>query len=167
MMIEIKSRLSGSVLFSLETESLKLCVEAAVKGGAYLGGADLRGAYLGGAYLGGADLGGADLRGAYLGGAYLSGAKLQAKDGTCLLLVGERPCLQIGPIGSRADYLIAFITDHGVYIRAGCFWDTLAVFKDAVCTTHGTTNHAIEYAASTALIEYHAQLWTPDSTEAR
>ncbi len=58
---EIKARGTAAVLFSLETESLKLCVEAAVKGGAYLRGAD----------LGGACLGGADLRGAHLRGAYL------------------------------------------------------------------------------------------------
>ena len=31
MKFEIKSRWNGSVLFSLETESLKLCVEAAIK----------------------------------------------------------------------------------------------------------------------------------------
>jgi uncharacterized protein YjbI with pentapeptide repeats len=51
MKFEIKHRFSGSVLFSLETESLKLCVEAAVTSGAnlsgaYLTGADLRGANL-------------------------------------------------------------------------------------------------------------------------
>ena len=59
MKIEIKSRWTGSVLFSLETEILKLCLEAAVKQGA-----DLRGADLQGADLRGADLRGADLRGA-------------------------------------------------------------------------------------------------------
>jgi len=74
MLFEIKHRFSGSVLFSLETESLKLCVEAAVKGGADLGCAYLRGAYLGSADLGGAYLGGADLRSAYLRGADLGSA---------------------------------------------------------------------------------------------
>ena len=64
MRFEIKNRFTGSVLFSLETNSMKLCVEAAVKSGADLVGAYLRGAYLVGAYLGDADL-----RGAYLGGA--------------------------------------------------------------------------------------------------
>ena len=63
MKFEIKHRVNGSVLFSLETESIKLCVQAAVNGGADLRGADLRGAHLGDAYLGGAYLGGADLRG--------------------------------------------------------------------------------------------------------
>ena len=59
MLYEIKHRFTGTVLFSLETESLKLCVQAAVKAEAYLLGADLLGADLGGADLGGADLGGA------------------------------------------------------------------------------------------------------------
>ena len=90
-LFDIKHRFSGEVLFKLETESLKLCVEAAVKGrtdlcdadlrdadlrGADLRGADLRGADLRGADLRGADLRDADLRGAYLGGAYLGGADL-------------------------------------------------------------------------------------------
>ena len=50
-MFEIKNRLTGAVLFSLETTSLKLCIEAAIKSRADLGGADLRGAYLGSAKI--------------------------------------------------------------------------------------------------------------------
>ena len=95
MKFEIKSRWNGEVLFSLETESLKLCLEAAVKSradlsGANLSGADLSGANLSGADLSGADLSGADLSaadlsgaylsGAYLSGAYLSGANLSGPD---------------------------------------------------------------------------------------
>jgi len=41
MKVEIKHRFNGSVLFSLECESLKICVEAAVKAGANLAGANL------------------------------------------------------------------------------------------------------------------------------
>ena len=59
MTIEIKSWMTGGVLFSLETESLKLCVEAAVKSRADLTGANLTGAYLRGAYLTDANLTGA------------------------------------------------------------------------------------------------------------
>ena len=77
MKFEIKHRVTGAVLFELECGSLKLCVEAAVKQGAYLRGAYLQGAYLRGAYLRGAYLQGADLRGADLHGAYLHGADLQ------------------------------------------------------------------------------------------
>ena len=60
MKFEIKSRFDSSILFSIETDSLKLAVELGIKQGAYLGGANLRGA----------DLEGADLGGAYLEGAY-------------------------------------------------------------------------------------------------
>ena len=80
MKYEIKQRFTGVVLFSLETESLKPCVEAAVKSKANLGGANLVDADLGGANLGGADLGGADLVGANLRGANLGGANLGGAD---------------------------------------------------------------------------------------
>jgi len=131
MKFKIKARFDGAPLFSLETESMKLCVEAAVKSGAYLYGADLTGAYLTGA------------------------------DGTKLTLVGDRPFLQIGPLGSRNAYLLAFITDGGVYVRAGCFFDTLAAFWKAVRKEHKRNVHAREYATAIAMIETHAKLWAP------
>ena len=78
------------MIFSLETESLKLCIEAAIKSEANLREANLReadlreanlyGADLREADLYGADLRGADLRGANLRGAYLSGADLRGAD---------------------------------------------------------------------------------------
>ena len=49
MIFEIKHRYSGAVLFSLETESIRLCVEAAVKSRADLSRADLSRANLAGA----------------------------------------------------------------------------------------------------------------------
>ena len=90
--IQIKNRLTGSILFEYEKENntVKDTLIEAVKnnadlggadlGGADLGGADLRGAYLRGADLRGAYLRGADLGGAYLGGAYLRGADLGGAD---------------------------------------------------------------------------------------
>ena len=156
MKFEIKSRYDGRVLFSLETESLRSCVEAAVKSGA-----DLSGAYLGGADLGEADLGEADLSVADLSRADLSGAKLKTKCYKNLLLVGKRPVLQVGPLGSRADYLVAFLTDNGVYIRTGSFFDTLQAFALAVVKEHGENVHAAEYNAAVGLIECHAKHWTP------
>ena len=77
MNFQIKHRFTGAVLFELETKSLKLCVEAAVKLSAYLGDADLRGADLRDAYLGGADLRGANLARANLRGANLRDADLR------------------------------------------------------------------------------------------
>ena len=133
--IEIKSCWNSEVLYSGEHASLREAVEAANLGGADLGGADLggadlRGANLRGADLGGADLRGADLRGADLGGADLGGANLGGanlrgakvgKGGDEATLVGSRPVVQIGPIGSRNDWLLVFwCGDAGVRISAGC-----------------------------------------------
>ena len=118
---------------------------------ANLSGADLRGADLRYANLRYANLSGADLRGADLRGADLSGNKL----------VGERPFFTIGPIGSRSDYLQAWITDAGVMIRAGCFFDTRDQFEIALAAEHGDNDHAKEYRAALVLIDKHAELWTP------
>jgi len=191
MKYEIKHRFSGAVLFSLETASLKLCIEAAVKSkisldyarldyaclvgacldgasldGARLDGASLDYACLDGACLDYASLVGARLDGACLDGASLDGARLDGARGKKLTLIGKRPLLQLGPLGSRADYLQSWLTDAGVYVRAGCFLDTLDAFKAAVIKTHGDGIHAQEYAATIALIETHARLWTPEKEAA-
>jgi hypothetical protein len=76
MKFEIKNRFNGRVIFSLETESMKLCVEAAWKAGANLSRANLSGADLSRANLSGANLSGANLSGANLSGANLSRANL-------------------------------------------------------------------------------------------
>jgi uncharacterized protein YjbI with pentapeptide repeats len=91
---EIKNRFTAEVIFSLETGSLKLCVEAAVKlkidlrgadlRGAILRDADLRGAILRDADLRDADLRDADLRGADLTRADLTGADLDFSSGISL-----------------------------------------------------------------------------------
>jgi len=76
MKFEIKHRATESILFSAETESLKLAVELAVRQKCNLAGAKLAGAKLAGAKLAGANLTGADLTGAYLTRADLTGANL-------------------------------------------------------------------------------------------
>ena len=149
--------------------------------GAYLGGANLRGAYLGGAYLGGAYLGGAYLRGAnlgganlgdaYLGGAYLGGAYLRGANlgganlGDASLrganLIGDRPVFTVGPIGSRCDHFTSYLTDKGIYLRAGCFFGSVAEFTEKLRSQHGENSHAQEYMAALQLIQSHARLWTP------
>ena len=93
--IKIKNRWNGKVLYSGEHADIKEAVEAAVKAGA-------------------------DLRDASLSGASLSGAKV-GKGGDEATLVGSRPVVQIGPIGSRNDWLLVFwCGDAGVRISAGC-----------------------------------------------
>lgn len=108
MKFEIKHWITGSVLFSLETEALKLCVEAAVKSDADLSGADLRGANLRGAYLRGADLSGANLRGADLGDADLGGADLS----------GVKDVIFLGYPGGYSAW--AWKRDGYLSIRIGC-----------------------------------------------
>ena len=89
MQFEIKSRWSGTVIFTAYIEAdesasasinLGLAVKEAVKARANLSGADLRGANLSGAYLRGTDLSGANLSGANLSGTDLSGAYLRGTD---------------------------------------------------------------------------------------
>ena len=139
------THINGSVLYVAEIPddtpsglATRAALEAAVKSSAYLARANLAGAYLGGADLGGAD-----------------GLKLS----------GRRPVLQIGPIGSRCAFLVSYITNQGVYVRAGCWFGTLADFGARVVSEHGTSDHAVEYAAAIQMIEAHARLWAP-ATEA-
>ena len=136
MQFEIKRRHTGAVLYAGGGETLRDVVEAAVRDGARLDGARLDGARLDGARL---------------DGAWLYNNRL----------VGRRPIIQIGPIGSRSGYLVAYLTNAGVMIRAGCFFGTLDAFRAACAETHGDSIHGREYAAAIAMIESHAALWTP------
>ena len=142
--IQIKSWLSGKVLFehTQEGNSVSITLQAGIKAGANLAGA----------YLARANLDGANLAGANLDGANLDGEEK---------LTGERPIIQIGPIGSRCAYLVAYLTDGGIRIRAGCFFGTKKEFVAKVKETHGDNEHAQEYKAALKLIDLHAKLWTP------
>ena len=161
--IIIKHRYTDAVLYEYQpTEehqasglAMRVALETANLGGAYLGGANLDGANLRGANLRGAYLRGANLRGANLRGANLGGAKK---------LIGDRPAFTLGPIGSRCDYFSAYLTDKGIYLRAGCFFGTVAEFVDTLEREHGTSEHGQEYRAALTLIECHARLWTPDAS---
>ena len=135
--IKILHRYTGAVLFEGDA-GMTICQT-------------LEKATLAKANLRGADLGGANLYGANLYGANLRGKKL----------AGARPFFTIGPIGSRSDYLQAFITDKGLMIRAGCFFDTRDRFELQLAATHGMNEHGQEYMAALALIDIHAELWAP------
>ncbi|MDZ4056833.1 MAG: pentapeptide repeat-containing protein [Polynucleobacter sp.] len=148
------ANLDGAYLGGANLDGANL--DGANLGGANLGGANLDGAYLGGANLDGANLGGANLDGAYLGGAYLGGDKT---------LIGQRPFIQIGPIGSRSAFLTAFLTDKGIHLKTGCFSGTLDEFKEAVLAEHGENIHAKEYESALQLIETHSAFWLPKTAE--
>ena len=102
------------------------------------------------------------LEAATTSGAYLRGADL----GGDLKLAGKRPALQIGPLGSRADTLLAFVTDQGLRIRAGCFFGTRDEFVAAVAKVHGDNVHAREYASALVMIDAHAAAWPADEAPA-
>jgi len=87
---------------------------------------------------------GANLIGANLIGAYL-GQKLK--------IVGKAPILCIGPIGSREAYLMAYNTENGIHIQAGCFWGTLKEFGEKVKQKHRLGRYSAEYNAAIAMIK--------------
>ena len=159
--IVIKHRYTDAILFEYQPTdeqqaggmAMRSALEAAVSGGANLRDANLRGA----------NLRDANLRGAYLGGADLCRANLRGADlGGGVKLVGDRPLLLIGPIGSRSDYLQAYITSSGLRISTGCFrLGTRDAFESAIDETHGDSAHGREYRATLALIDAHAAEWTP------
>ena len=151
----VGARLNGANLDGARLDGARL--DGASLVGASLDRASLVGARLNGANLDGASLVGASLVGARLDGASLVGARLDDA-GT---LLGERPVIQIGPIGSRATYLIGYVTNLGVRVRTGCFFGSLDEFRAAVAQTHGDGTHGREYAAAITMIEAHAALWTP------
>ena len=144
-MIEILNRYTKAVLYSAaDAQTVAEAVAAAVKSGAHLRGAHLGGAHLGGANLREADLYGADLRGAGLRGADLGGeaGKLKANG-----------FFSAGPLGSCSDMLMAFHTDNDVFVRTGCFFGSLEVFRAKVIETHGAESiHGRLYLAATDLV---------------
>ena len=162
MKIEIKSRFSLEVLFSHECEdnSVAITLAAAINAKTNLYGANLYGADLYGANLYGADLRSANLYGANLRSADLRSADLRSADlGNAGKLTGDRPYFAVGPIGSRQDVLAAFLTEKGVYLRAGCFFGTVEQFREKLADEHGDNVHAVEYRAALVLVEAHYNTW--------
>ena len=171
--MEIKCRFDGKVIFKDDATEIKLTLQAAALGGAYLCGAylcdadlcgaDLGGANLGGANLCGANLCGADLCGANLGDANLCGADLgDAKIKDSVELKAKLSILQCGPVGSRQDYLIIFNTKVGLYVKAGCFLDTLTKFVSAVRETHTGTVYEKEYLNIVKMAKAHFKIHAKD-----
>ena len=109
MLYKICNRFTGGVIFSIETESMKLCAEAAVKSGANLFSANLSRADLSRADLSGANLSRADLFSANLSGADLSGAKgISPHRCTPLLMLLDQP-------GQIVAYKLANASNEGPY----------------------------------------------------
>ena len=77
---------------------------------------------------------------------------------------GARTVMQVGPIGSRLDYLTLWLTKAGPRLQTGCFFGTFEEFISALTKTHtqnGLDTHWKEYTAALVLMEEHARLWAP------
>ena len=173
--IQIKHRWTGVVLFECEApegieirQHIRHALEKANKARADLSGSNLRGSDLSGSNLSGSNLSYSNLRGSNLSGSNLrdsdlSGSNLRGSDlSDGLKLIGNRPVFQIGPIGSRQDFFTAYITNNGLRFDAGCQRQiTRDQFEQRLADTHGDNEHAREYRAALALIDLHAELWTP------
>ena len=155
MKIQIKS-IYGKLLFEGDFSTMAEAVASAIKGKADLSFADLSFADLSFADLRSADLSYCDLSFADPRSANLRSANL--KDGS---KVGnsKRPLFTMGQIGRRQDNLMAFSTDKGIRIQAGCFFGPLDEFSNAVKKTHGDNEHGKEYAAAIKMIEAHFEIW--------
>jgi hypothetical protein len=148
---EIRNRFTNAIIVEAgKSENMRLAVE---KNKANLTGADLTGANLTRANLTRANLTGANLSGANLTRANLSRAYLTRADGAKLTLLKNNPMLCIGSIGSRQSYMTAYNTDKGIYIKTGCYFDTIENFKIAVHEKHKDTKHAHDYMTAIAFIK--------------
>ena len=109
--------------------------------GANLMGANLRGAGLMGANLMGANLRGANLRGAYLRGANLMGANLMGAnlEGANLMEANLRGVYNLYIFNAfDTSKRMVYCVKHSDtwYVKAGCFWGTIAELKNKVLLTH-------------------------------
>jgi hypothetical protein len=159
---QIKSLFSGDVILETEISSeydgysygfrLGLAIKAAYKRGANMSGADLHDANLSDAYMRGADLRGADLHDANLHGAYLRGADLRGAN-----LHGAKIVRVIARIDRLDGYeFIAFETDNGLIIRAGCRTMSPSEYRDHVAREYPNTDKAEETLAILDYIESRA-----------
>jgi hypothetical protein len=113
--------------------------------------ADLRVADLGGANLGGANLWGANLRDADLGDANIGGANLGGAN------LGGARILQLGPMGSRQDYLVFVAYADGTEdVATGCFRGSMAEFAARVQDNYPQADSAHGRAYRAAIVMWLA-----------
>ena len=128
MKFEIKDRITKNLILSFECESMRDCIEAAIKERVDLTRVDLTRAHLSCADLSCADLSGADLsradlthanlsradlRDANLTGAYLTGADLRDAN-----LRGANKIISLGYPDAWAAF--AWVKDQVIQVRVGC-----------------------------------------------
>jgi len=143
--MRIINRFTNETIREVETDTLR--------------GANLRGADLRGADLCGADLYGANLRGANLCGADLRDADLRDANLCGADLYGAKNILSIGPIGSRGDYLFVSKKKNELFVKTGCFYDTLEAFESAVSEKEDGDVFKTEYEQIILFIKVVCKRW--------
>ena len=127
MKIQIKSRFTSDILFEHDCENNSIRIT------------------LEAAVKARADLYGADLAGADLAGADLGDKEDPVED-----------IKQVGNIGSRGGFTVAFKCKTSIKIKCGCFFGTIDEFAEEVRKTHGNNIHGKQYAAA---IEFLRKIW--------
>ena len=108
----------------------------------------------------GVDLRGADPRGVDLYCVDLYCVDRQGAEITdSLTLIGNRPLLQIGPIGSDARVLMVWITNDGLRLQTGGFFGTVDDFMVNLNRDHTEEKHRREYLAALELAKIHYGEW--------
>jgi uncharacterized protein YjbI with pentapeptide repeats len=122
-----------------------------------LSGSNLSGANLSGSNLSGADLSGADLSGADLSDADLSGSNLSGADLIGANLNGHKIRIKIAQVRRDDGYeFIAFDTNVGVMVKAGCRWFSIPDFRAHVAAKYPDTPKAAETLAILDFIDINA-----------
>ena len=120
--------------------------------GADLSGLDLRGSDLRGADLRGSNLSGSNLSGSNLRGSNLSGSNLRDSN-----LSGRKIVRILARVARLDGYeFIAFETDKGVIIRAGCRTMSPAEYRDHAAREYPDTDKAEETLSILDFIEARA-----------
>ena len=101
----------------------------------------------------------ADISGAYLYRANLSGVDLHGANLYGAILRGAKGISSIGPIASEGRTIYAVNHIDKIMVQAGCFWDDLEEFKQAVEEKHGDNQHGVAYRAAIEFIFAYAKTY--------
>ena len=146
-----RADLHGADLAGANLRSVNLRDHGADLSRAILYKVDLRNADLRYADLMSTDLRDANLTGANLTGANLTGANLRSANLSSADL-GDVKVIQLGPLGSRHDYLVVKqFADGSTEAMTGCFRGDLSQLETAVQQTYADhPQYLVEYTAALA-----------------
>ena len=75
------------------------------------------------------------------------------------MILSSSDYIVIGPIGRRHDYTTFYKTkDLGIWVKCGCFNDSIDDFFEKVKETHGTSKYAKEYFVAIELAKVKLEI---------